>query len=171
MLEKIAVGKEIKMHEVVIHLVINNLIYLIAVVVYLRVLIKKKRIIKWEQAPADTRNMIKRHEKRINFILKIIIGVGVIFGLFYSFIPFVMDIGNIMNQNYYVVEGEVESWNYSDEGNIEERGVGILCSETGKEIFVVIYDTGVRKGEYLRVRYLPHTKQGEIMYRREMKNE
>ena len=44
------------MHEVVIHLVINNLIYLIAVVVYLRVLIKKKRIIKWEQAPADTRN-------------------------------------------------------------------------------------------------------------------
>ena len=84
-----AVGKlheEIKMHEVVIHLVINNLIYLIAVVVYLRVLIKKKRIIKWEQAPADTRNMIKRHEKRINFILKIIIGVGVIFGLFYSFI-------------------------------------------------------------------------------------
>ena len=65
------------MHEVVIHLVINNLIYLIAVVVYLRVLIKKKRIIKWEQAPADT---------RINFILKIIIGVGVIFGLFYSFI-------------------------------------------------------------------------------------
>lgn len=31
MLEKIAVGKEIKMHEVVIHLVINNLIYLIAV--------------------------------------------------------------------------------------------------------------------------------------------
>ena len=105
------------------------------------------------------------------FILKIIIGVGVIFGLFYSFIPFVMDIGNIMNQNYYVVEGKVESWNYSDEGNIEERGVGILCSETGKEIFVVIYDTGVRKGEYLRVRYLPHTKQGEIMYRREMKNE
>lgn len=109
------------MHEVVIHLVINNLIYLIAVVVYLRVLIKKKRIIKWEQAPADTRNMIKRHEKRINFILKIIIGVGVIFGLFYSFIPFVMDIGNIMNQNYYVVEGEVESWNYFKNPGMKNR--------------------------------------------------
>lgn len=115
--------------------------------------------------------MIKKHEKRINCILKIIIGAGVLFGLFYFLIPFVMDVDNIRNENYDIVEGKVESWNYSDEEDIKERGIGILSGETGKKVFVVVYDTGIRKGDYLRVRYLPHTKQGEIIYRRDVKNE
>lgn len=94
-----------------------------------------------------------------------------IFGLFYILIPFVMDIGNIKNENYAIVEGVVDSWDYSDEKEVKERGVGILCNETGENISVVVYDTGIRKGDYLRVRYLPHTKQGEILYRRDAKNE
>lgn len=159
------------MQEVVIHLVMNNIIYVISLIVYLNVLLKKRRIIKWEQAPADTKNGIKKHEKRINRVLKIIIGAGMIFGLFYILIPFVMDIGNIKNENYAIVEGVVDSWDYSDEKEVKERGVGILCNETGENISVVVYDTGIRKGDYLRVRYLPHTKQGEILYRRDEKNE
>lgn len=126
------------MQEVVIHLVINNIIYIIAMVVYLNVLIKKKRIIKWEQAPRDTRNVIKKHEKRINCVLKIIIGAGILFGLFYFLIPFVMDVDNIRNGNYDIVEGKVESWNYSDEESIKERGIGILSNETGKR-FLWLY--------------------------------
>ncbi len=153
------------MQEVVIHLVMNNIIYVISLIVYLNVLFKKKRIIKWEQAPADTRNGIKKHEKKINCVLKIIVGMGMIFGLFYFLIPFAMDIGNIKNENYVIVEGEVESWDYSDEKEIKERGVEILSNKTGENIFVVVYDTGIRKGDYLRVRYLPHTKRGEILYR------
>lgn len=159
------------MQEVVIHLVINNIIYVISLIVYLNVLFKKKRIIKWEQSPADTRNMIKNHEKRINRVLKVIVGAGMILGLFFLLIPFVMDIGNIKNENYAIVEGEVDSWDYSDEKEIKERSIEISCNETGENIFVVVYDTGIRKGDYLRVRYLPYTRQGEILYRRGVKNE
>ena len=37
-----------------------------------------------------------------------------------------------------------------------------MDNKTKKEIFVTLYSKGIQKGEYLRVRYLPNSKYGEI---------
>ena len=37
-----------------------------------------------------------------------------------------------------------------------------MDNKTNKEIFVTVYSKGIYKGEYLKVKYLPHSKYGEI---------
>lgn len=45
---------------------------------------------------------------------------------------------------------------------IKTRAIGIMDNKTKKEIFVTVYSKGIQKGEYLRVRYLPNSRYGEI---------
>lgn len=149
--------------EILANLVGSSLIIIIAIVIYLHNLINKNRIIKWEQAPADTRDFIKRNEKKINLIIKIVIGCGLMWAFIYFLIPAGLDVPNIINEDYCVVKGEVVSWNYSDEEKIKDRGVGILSEETGETVWVTVYSVGIRKGEYLEVKYLPHTGYGVIL--------
>ena len=68
----------------------------------------------------------------------------------------------INSGNYLEVEGIVTEWNYSDEEKSEIRVIGIMDNKTNKEIFVTVYSKGIHKGEYLKVKYLPHSKYGEI---------
>lgn len=78
-------------------------------------IVKKKRIIKWEKAPRETRGKIKRNEKKINGILYLISGVLFLFCLIVFIIPAFFDIPNVLNKKYLEVSGVVESWDYSDE--------------------------------------------------------
>ena len=77
-------------------------------------------------------------------------------------IPAVQDFPNAMSENYLEVEGTVTKWNYSDEEKSEIRVIGIMDNKTKKEIFVTVYSKGIHKGEYLKVKYLPHSKYGAI---------
>ena len=47
-------------------------VIVIFLIIYLYWIWKKVRLIKWEQAPGDTRDWIRNHEKNINKIIKII---------------------------------------------------------------------------------------------------
>lgn len=49
-----------------------------------------------------------------------------------------------------------------DEDKNKTRAIGIMDNKTKKEIFVTVYSKGIQKGEYLRVRYLPNSRYGEI---------
>ena len=59
-------------------------VIVIFLIIYLYWIWKKVRLIKWEQAPGDTRDWIRNHEKNINKIIKIISGIGLIF-MVYSY--------------------------------------------------------------------------------------
>lgn len=131
-------------------------------VIYINVLVRKKRIIKWEQAPADTSSFIKKNEKKINGILKVIIGIGCLFGNVYLVIPSLLDLPSVINQDYEIVSGTVDSWNYSDEERVKFRGVRIESSDYGEMVWVNVFDKGIHKGDYLVVMYLPHSKYGKI---------
>ena len=50
-------------------------VIVIFLIIYLYWIWKKVRLIKWEQAPGDTRDWIRNHEKNINKIIKIISGI------------------------------------------------------------------------------------------------
>lgn len=122
----------------------------------------KKRWICWEKIVLDMREFVKRNEKRINIILKGIVAGFLILSFVDVVIPAVQDFPNAMSENYLEVEGTVTKWNYSDEEKSEIRVIGIMDNKTKKEIFVTVYSKGIHKGEYLKVKYLPHSKYGAI---------
>lgn len=78
-------------------------------------------------------------------------------------IPAGLDFFCILHSEYNVVRGKAVSWGYSDEEEEKERAIIILSADTGKKIGVNVYSMGIRKGDYLEVRYLPHTGYGEII--------
>lgn len=135
-------------------------VIVIFLIIYLYWIWKKVRLIKWEQAPGDTRDWIRNHEKNINKIIKIISGIGLIFMVYCIVIPAILDIPTLVKQEYTVTEGIVESWNYSDEERLEERSISIK-DDTGQEKSVIVYSTGIHQGEHLVVEYKNTNTQGE----------
>ena len=103
-------------------------------------------------------------EKNITKIIKIISGIGLIFMVYCIVIPAILDIPTLVKQEYTVIEGIVESWNYSDEERLEERSISIK-DDTGQEKSVIVYSTGIHQGEHLVVEYLPHSKYGIVKER------
>jgi len=97
------------MQDVIIRLYVKALILIFAIIWYLFALFKKKRIIKWEEAPIDTQDKIRRGEKNINIILYLISGISLLF-CFKEFVtPVLFDSPNVLNKNYLEVSGVVDS--------------------------------------------------------------
>ena len=151
------------MQDVIIRLYAKTLILLLAMICYLFALFKKKRIIKWEEAPRDNQDKIKRGEKKINIIIYIISGF-LLLACFKEFVmPALFDIPNVLGENYLEVCGVVESWNYSDENRIKERAIGVIDEKTQEEISIIVYSKGLHKGEYVWVYYLPYSRYGIVI--------
>ena len=146
------------MGRIIIVLYMEALLLSVLTIWFLYHIIKKKKIFRWENAPLDMRDFVKRNEKRMNMISNGIIGIILIPAFLWVVPPAVQDFPN----NYLEVEGTVTSWDYSDEDKNKTRSIGIMDNKTKKEIFVTLYSKGIQKGEYLRVRYLPNSKYGEI---------
>lgn len=81
-------------------------------------------------------------------------------------IPAIKDLPNVMSDKYIEAEGNVVSWDYSDENKTEMRGIAIIDSNTNKKISVRVYSKGIREGEYLKVMYLPNSGYGVIEERK-----
>lgn len=153
---------EMSMVSVIASILIKCLIFCVAIIIYLRTLFKGRRIIEWEKAPADMQKIIRSNEKKINTGIKILIGSVLLWISIFFLLPAGLDFLFILHNECPVVRGQAVSWDYSDEKDEKERVVRILSKDTGKEVDVIVYSEGIRKGDYLEVRYLPHTGYGEI---------
>ena len=151
------------MQDVIIRLYAKVLFLVFVIICYLFALLKKKKIIKWEDAPRKTQCIIKRNEKKINGLLYLISGGLFLFCLIIFIMPALFDIPNVLKKNYLEVRGVVESWNYSDEDKMKERSIGVIDEKTQEKISVTVYSKGLHKGDYVRVCYLPYSKYGSII--------
>lgn len=151
------------MQDVIIRLYAKTLFLVFVMICYLFALLKKKRIIKWEESPRDNQDKIKRFEKKINIIIYIISGFLLLTCFKEFVIPALFDIPNVLKENYLEVRGVVESWNYSDEDRIKERAIGVIDEKTQEEISIIIYSKGIHKGEYVWVYYLPYSRYGIVI--------
>ncbi len=154
------------MDEVIVKLYVEALLITVMVAVYLISVLKKKRWICWEKMAPDIKQVVKRNEKRINMVLKCIIGLflGIIF--MWRVIPAIKDFPNVMQEKYLETEGEVIEWNYGRETRRRARSIAIMDSKTNRKINVVVYSTGIHKGECLKVTYLPNSKFGIVEERK-----
>ena len=150
------------MDGMIVYLYIESLLLSVVTIWFLCQVIKKKRWFRWEKASLDMRNFIKRNEKRMNIISKGIVGIFLIPSFLWVVVPAIQDFPSVMSENYLEVEGIVTTWDYSDEEKPQTRAIGIMDNKTKKEIFVTVYSKGIHEGEHLKVKYLPHSKYGEV---------
>lgn len=150
------------MGRIIIVLYTEALLLSALIIWFLYHLIKRKRIFRWEKAPMDMRDFVKRNEKKMNMISNGIIGIILIPSFLWVVPPAVQDFPNVISENYLQAEGKVTVWDYSNEDEYQTRAVRIMDHKTKQEISVTVYSKGIHKGEYLKVRYLPNSKYGEI---------
>ena len=149
------------MDLIIVCLYIRALFFAILIIWFLYQILKKKRWVRWERSARDMKDFIKRNEKRINTISKVIVGIFLIPSFLGTTVPAVIDLPNVINKNYLQSEGSVTSWDFSDENKNKIRCIGIT-DKNGNEIFVTVYSKGIHKGDYLKVKYLPVSKYGTI---------
>ena len=125
------------MGRIIMVLYMEALLLSVLTIWFLYHIIKKKKIFRWENAPLDMRDFVKRNEKRMNMISNGIIGIILIPAFLRVVLPAVQDFPNINSGNYLEVEGTVTSWNYSDEDKNKTRAIGIMDNKTKKEILDV----------------------------------
>ena len=150
------------MDALILRKYIHVIILIIATIIYLISIIRKKRWIKWEKMSPDMKQTIKKREKTINRSIKIFVGAALIFMYLVMGVPLIMDIPNVISEKYLSVEGEVVEWDFSRENRKKERSIGIIDSKTNQKVNVVVYSYGIKKGEYIEAIYLPHSKYGIV---------
>ena len=150
------------MDALILRKYIQVIILIIATIIYLISIIRKKRWIKWEKMSPDMKQTIKKREKTINRSIKIFVGAALIFMYLVMGVPLIMDIPNVISEKYLSVEGEVVEWDFSRENQKKERSIGIIDSKTNQKVNVVVYSYGIKKGEYIEAIYLPHSKYGIV---------
>lgn len=150
------------MDALILRKYIQVIILIIATIIYLISIIRKKRWIKWEKMSPDMKQTIKKREKTINRSIKIFVGAALIFMYLVMGVPLIMDIPNVISEKYLSVEGEVVEWDFSRENRKKERSIGIIDSKTNQKVNVIVYSYGIKKGEYIEAIYLPHSKYGIV---------
>lgn len=100
-----------------------------------------------------------------DFFLKIGIGIFFVIMFFKMFIPAILDIPCYLKNDFKIVSGYARD-NASGKGNI--RCVTIINEKDKEEIYVEFScSDGVNEGDYLKVKYLPHTKYGILLKKQE----
>lgn len=96
-----------------------------------------------------------------DYLLKIGIGILLVIIFFKMFIPAILDIPSYLKNDFKVVSGYAKD-NANGKGNI--RCVTIINEKNKQEIYVEFsYSPGINEGDYLKVKYLPHTKYGILL--------
>lgn len=98
---------------------------------------------------------------RVDFFVKI--GIGIILGMMFvkMFIPVILDIPYYLKNDFEIITGYARN-NANGKGNI--RHVTIIDEETEQEIYVEFScSEGIDSGDYLKVKYLPYSRYGILL--------
>lgn len=142
---------DLKMKILIFH-VISTIVITICMVSTFLYFIKKRK------------KFSKTLSNKEDFFLKIGTGILLVVIFFKMFIPAILDIPYYLKNDFKVVSGYARD-NANGSGNI--RHVTIINEKDKQEIYVEFsYSDGVNKGDYLKVKYLPHTKYGILLNRK-----
>lgn len=109
----------------------------------------------------DFRTWYEQHIGIIDITLKVVLGITFSFCFFCFAVPFYLDIPDMIGDNYQYVEGTVLTGAYSSRDN--ERLITIRDDITGDEKSVRVFYSVADEGDYIKVKYLRHSKQGIVV--------
>jgi len=119
----------------------------------------KKKCSKGKNVGIETKQQIENTKKlqQINIVYWILVAVMLILVGYVYVIPLLLDIPYVVSNDYYSVEGEI-----IEKG---ERRIGAKITIKDKEdiIKVSVLGSDMEVGDYVKVLYLPHSKDGTIV--------
>lgn len=124
--------------------------------------VRNENFITYRNAAPSKMEFVKKNEKNFDLVIKFLFFVGM--GVFFInlVIPGVLDIPNVVNGQYYMIEGTA----VTSAGNSNRAFPKIVTikSAEGKEVRVRFYSTfSISKGDKLKVVYLPNLKRGTLL--------
>ena len=103
----------------------------------------------------------KKLTNREDAVLKVIATILVFIFLYKMFLPIILDIPCYRNSQFETITGYARD-NACGKGN--DRSVVIISAEDGHEEYVEFpYSKGIHKGDVLTVKYLLHSKFGNLI--------
>lgn len=107
------------------------------------------------------KKLIEKLDMQEDRILKVVVFVAAIFMLISIVMPTVLDIPYCIRGDFLIVEGIAR---HNAGRNGFDREVEVLDEENQKIIRVVFpYKPGIKKGDKVRVQYVPHSGYGRLL--------
>lgn len=107
------------------------------------------------------KKLIKKMDTQGDHILKVVVFIVAIFMLVNFVIPTVLDIPYCIKGDFLIIEGIAQ---HNADRNGLDREVEVLDEENQKIIRVVFpYKPGIKKGDKIRVQYVPHSGYGRLL--------
>ncbi len=136
------------MKNILLRIILDNVVLFIAIGIFINRCVTKKKL-------------LNKLDVQEDMILK----VGVLFAIIYLVIKFIMptvlDVPCCIKGDYFIIEGVAQ---HNDYGNMYDRRISVL-NEKNREIVRVVfpYKPGIKKGDKIRVQYVPHSGYGRLL--------
>ena len=99
--------------------------------------------------------------KVIDIILKLLVGPVIAICAWTYVLPFTLDIPDMITGNYQYVEGTVLSKQYNS--RYANRLIKVEDEDTGETVTISCDYNKANKGDYIKIKYLKHTKEGVVV--------
>ena len=121
--------------------------------------VKKTKFIKKKPTSEHEKQKYEKSEKRI----EITAAVGLVVIWIYLGVPHLLDIPYLVTGNLKEAMGIVTGGDAVTEEKEIDRLICIDDELSGKEVYVSCHSEGIHKGEFVVVKYLPHTERGYVV--------
>lgn len=146
--------------------VVEKIFVFLIVILGTWMLIKKRgiKINVNKMVECKLKNIIEKKRKIINRVLNILVCILFFIIIVDSIIPAIRDTSYIIHKNLITFRGEVSTGSsLESENKIETYNIEVL-NESGETIKLYVYGkNGIKTGDYVVIRYLPHSKQGVLI--------
>lgn len=129
-------------------------------------LIKKKgvKISFRRMVECKLKNILEKNQKNINSTLNVLVCILFFIIIVGSLIPAIRDTPYIIHNNLMTFKGEVSTGSsLVSKNKIETYNIKVL-NDAGEIVRLYVYGkNGIKTGDYVIVKYLPHSKEGVLI--------
>lgn len=141
------------------------LVILAITILYLIRVIRRRPIITLTDAFGEKK---ERYQKRVNWVVKVILGVMLIWIDVLETLPMVLDLPYVIKNEYKTIEGYTTSRSMGN-GDVEWYKRNFDIKNKDEEIHAYTYRVEV--GVYMEVNYLPNSHYVTVIYRSDKPDE
>lgn len=136
------------MKNILLRIIMDDVVILIAIGIFINRCVTKKKL-------------LNKLDVQEDMVLK----AGVFFAIIYLVIKFIMptilDVPCCIKGEYFIIDGVAQ---HNDYGSMYDRRIRVLNKENQEIVRVVFpYKPGIKKGDKIRVQYVPHSGYGRLL--------
>ena len=129
-------------------MVLDNIILFVGIGIFINRCVAKKKL-------------LDNLDNREDIILKIIVFVGMVYLIIKFVMPTILDVPYCLREDFLIIEGIAQ---HNAGRNVLDKEVKVLDEENQKMVRVVFpYKPGIKKGDKIRVQYVPHSGYGRLL--------